>query len=142
MENQELKKNIFEWLQKNSNEFIYNENYINKIIEITENYISADDKEHNDFWLEYFMYMNFINSRVKLVKDAWEKNFLNDRLKLVDMGVYQNIFFNSLLECAKRGIFEKNVIFEENNFYLGIDKLEKDISSCISMVLQSLYEKK
>lgn len=139
MEKNVIIENIKNWLLKYSyTGFKFNEAHYEIIYQTTKKYISEEEKKAVELWLEYFLMMNFSKDRFLLVENIVDSNFFEEKFRAITNQKYEIFIINTLIKAAITEVFENNLIFDERDFLMNIDKLNIELKIIIKDTFQTL----
>jgi hypothetical protein len=123
-------------LLKSKSDFDFNKERINNIFLITEEFITIEEKNGMEMWLEYFIDVNFNKYNFFIVEEIIEQDFFSIRMKKILDKTYDQFIFNIIIKCAKLDIFENNLEYIEDDFVYKISTLKKNIKAIIKHEIQ------
>ncbi len=131
--------NIKNWLLKYSySGFKFNDSHYEIIYQTTEKYISNEEKNAIELWLEYFLMMNFSKDRFLLIENIVDSNFFEEKFRAITSQKYESFIINVLIKAAITEVFENNLSFNEKDFVMNIDKLSVELKIIIQNTFQTL----
>ncbi len=118
-------------LLKSKSNFDFNKERMLQIYMITEEFISIEEKNGMEMWLEYFIDINFNKNNFFIVEEIIEQDFFSIRMKKISDKTYDQFIFNIIIKCATLDVFENNLEYLENDFVYKISTLKKNIITII-----------
>lgn len=134
----EILIDIQKFFQEKINNSYHNPEFYLQIFEINEKHIPEVEKKEYELWLDYFLGFNYAPERIRYIENILDDNFLEEKINLINDDAFENFVIKILNTCAKLNIFEDNLEFNENAFYIKQNTLDQKLKKIIKNEIQQL----
>lgn len=127
---------IFNWLERNcKSQIIVDDTLATRISNYVDQFFTEDDpQEEERHWVNYFLYMNFHEDRLKIINEVLNEDYIDIFNQMVKEGRGRDYFLfvqDVAFKCAVEDVFDNNIFYDEDDFKLNILRAKEDIKEVI-----------